>query len=455
MGVKPPRLDGQDESRARKTWLNPLSLLKDAIRAVPSVRYALGVVGIAAAVSIISILLGDHRVAIIGMSCAIAFMVVLLVFQRLSLLDRSHFKVPALILLWFFPLVLVAFLSLLLSSVFFGWPLSLKQWLEGAQRDSRELPSEQSRLLIDLSVSRGQAPFRSYRLTTVPVGLEGAPTRGSVQPVGFYLWPEVDMEQILFAIRAGGDETPPEIMTQEDFVGAEASTDSKNARIWKVFETVGSSIIGHLERSDTASLDPQIGSMLATLPREHGEAGIAFLRPIYYREGERDEGERKRIAGALISLADRAMPPQDNSPREVQDRRIYEAARFLATKQLSPILTVSITNAGGNPVVVTGVGLEVLAVSRAASALDSGPLAPTDTLRFDLDGREQNLVEHLGSPVKIAAKDAISLQVDIRSKFMFSYLCRLSLLASGRVLSSTDEFIVTFGFQPPDDASAI
>src|SRR5262245_56992150 len=98
------------------TWAGPLALLKDAIKEVPSVRYAFGLVGIAAAISIVNGLLGNYRVAVIGTATALGFMVLLLIFQRLSVLDRGHFRFPALILLWFFPLFLVAFFSLLFTS---------------------------------------------------------------------------------------------------------------------------------------------------------------------------------------------------------------------------------------------------------------------------------------------------------------------------------------------------
>lgn len=119
--------------RPRARWsvgTNPLSLLKGAMKVVPSVRYAFGLVGIVAAMSIISALVGGYRIAVVGACATLGFMVLLLLFQRLSVLDRGHFRFPALLLLWFFPVFLVAFFSLLFTSVFFAWPLSLKQWLE-------------------------------------------------------------------------------------------------------------------------------------------------------------------------------------------------------------------------------------------------------------------------------------------------------------------------------------
>jgi hypothetical protein len=76
-------------------------LLNDAIRAVPAVRYALGVAGIAAATAIIyAIFQQKAEVAIIGTAIMIAFMVVLLVFAALSRISIGIIQYPAILLLW-------------------------------------------------------------------------------------------------------------------------------------------------------------------------------------------------------------------------------------------------------------------------------------------------------------------------------------------------------------------
>jgi len=60
----------------------PGSFLKEAIKAVPAVKYALGVGGIAAVVAIIAGFHLDYRVAVFGTVIVFALMFVLLVFAR-------------------------------------------------------------------------------------------------------------------------------------------------------------------------------------------------------------------------------------------------------------------------------------------------------------------------------------------------------------------------------------
>jgi hypothetical protein len=61
------------------TKMNPFKILKDAITAVPSVRYALGVAGIAAAVSIILGFIKDPEIAVFGILITIGLMYLLVI----------------------------------------------------------------------------------------------------------------------------------------------------------------------------------------------------------------------------------------------------------------------------------------------------------------------------------------------------------------------------------------
>ena len=108
----------------------PIEVLRESIKAVPAVKYALGIAGIAAAIAIIkSFGFEDYRVAVFGTIIMLLLMVVLVVFARLSTLAGSDFRLPALVFTWFSLLLVIATSVTLFTSVFFAKPVDLQEWL--------------------------------------------------------------------------------------------------------------------------------------------------------------------------------------------------------------------------------------------------------------------------------------------------------------------------------------
>lgn len=103
----------------------PIEILREATRAVPAVRYALGVAGILAAVALVRGFGLDARTALLGTLGMLALMVVLVVFARLTKTAPSHFVTPILVLMWSMLVITVASAVLLFTSVFFDWPLAM------------------------------------------------------------------------------------------------------------------------------------------------------------------------------------------------------------------------------------------------------------------------------------------------------------------------------------------
>jgi hypothetical protein len=100
-------------------------ILREAIKAVPAVRYALGVAGISAAAAIAyAIFQQKAEAAIIGTAIMMAFMIVLLVFAALSRIRISIIQYPAILLLWITIICFCATIVLLTSSFFFQWPIN-------------------------------------------------------------------------------------------------------------------------------------------------------------------------------------------------------------------------------------------------------------------------------------------------------------------------------------------
>lgn len=105
--------------------VDPLQVLKQAIRAVPAVRYALGIAGVAAVIAIVKLFGLNPTVAALGTVVVLFLMAALVVFANLSALGAGDFRLPALVFTWSALILLIACAILLFTSTFFGKPLQL------------------------------------------------------------------------------------------------------------------------------------------------------------------------------------------------------------------------------------------------------------------------------------------------------------------------------------------
>jgi hypothetical protein len=103
--------------------MNPITLLREAIKAVPAVKWALGMAGIAAVVEIV---LGTKKlgpqVAVIGALIVIGLMFLLVVFSRFAGRQNVGLLGPAVVLVWFYTVAAIATTVLLFTSHFLDWP---------------------------------------------------------------------------------------------------------------------------------------------------------------------------------------------------------------------------------------------------------------------------------------------------------------------------------------------
>jgi hypothetical protein len=100
--------------------LSPPSFLKRAIKAVPAVKYALGVGGIIAVIAIVSSFHIGFAAALFGTVVMLALMTVLVVFASLAGQKSSSFRAPALVLTWFSLVLFMVTASTLFFAVFWG-----------------------------------------------------------------------------------------------------------------------------------------------------------------------------------------------------------------------------------------------------------------------------------------------------------------------------------------------
>lgn len=114
----------------------PIEFLREAIRAVPAVKYALGIGGVVAAIAVVFSFKIDPRVAVVGTVVMLVLMGVLVVFARMSSLPGTRLAAPALVFTWFVLVLFMATSGSLFSSVFFQKPLDLSSWLTGTSATS-------------------------------------------------------------------------------------------------------------------------------------------------------------------------------------------------------------------------------------------------------------------------------------------------------------------------------
>jgi hypothetical protein len=107
----------------------PWGFLREAIQAVPAVKYALGVGGVVSVIAIVSGFGISPRVGVIGFLIALILMTLLVVFSKLAVANAQHFLRPLIFLTWFSILAMSATVILVFTGVFFKWPLDLHSWL--------------------------------------------------------------------------------------------------------------------------------------------------------------------------------------------------------------------------------------------------------------------------------------------------------------------------------------
>jgi hypothetical protein len=115
-----------------------LSTLREAIKAVPAMKYALAVLAVFSVVGSIALLQINAAVAAVAFVLLLIAMVSLVVFARLVQLSPKHLLRPAQILLWLAVTLFAVVAILLVTSAFFDRPAKLRHWLEGAAATSNQ-----------------------------------------------------------------------------------------------------------------------------------------------------------------------------------------------------------------------------------------------------------------------------------------------------------------------------
>lgn len=116
--------DNVEQAPPPLDWKHPGAVLAAAVRTVPVVKYALGVAGVAAVVTIATRGFGlDRGTAVVGTTIVIAFMLLLLI-MAVAARQQRLLRAPAMVFTWSFLLMAIGSSALLLLSFFFHVPKS-------------------------------------------------------------------------------------------------------------------------------------------------------------------------------------------------------------------------------------------------------------------------------------------------------------------------------------------
>jgi hypothetical protein len=107
-----------------------LKIVRESIKAVPAMKYALAVAGILAVVAMVGAFRLSPQTAIFGAVITLVLMVAMVIFARLATTAPKHFLLPVKVMMWAFLCVTVATAFLLFTSAFFRWPRGLRELLD-------------------------------------------------------------------------------------------------------------------------------------------------------------------------------------------------------------------------------------------------------------------------------------------------------------------------------------
>jgi TIR domain len=121
----PPSSKNDDDDPS----FDPKKILRQAIRAVPAVKFALGVAGIAAAVAIVAGFSAGYKVAVLGTIIMLGLMFGLVSFSYFAFKSGDAIKPLALFLAWTCVILTSVTSVFIVTAFFFDWPRPLEAYI--------------------------------------------------------------------------------------------------------------------------------------------------------------------------------------------------------------------------------------------------------------------------------------------------------------------------------------
>lgn len=110
--------------------MNPYQILKQSIKSNPSLKYAMGVVGLASAIAVINGLgIQNAKMPVISILVLFGFMILILIFASISKSKDPQIRIAGYILVYTTLFVTCISSVLIVTAIVAGWPQALSQLL--------------------------------------------------------------------------------------------------------------------------------------------------------------------------------------------------------------------------------------------------------------------------------------------------------------------------------------
>src|SRR5215212_10804885 len=166
-----PNIPGGPMPPSRVAASSPAHILAGAVRRVPQLVWAYGVLGLLAVLAIAKTLVTSPLFALVGIAGLLVCMTVIYFFARAVEQSADVVAMPVVVFTWFMLLVFMGIIGCLFTSIFFNAPLELKDKLF-----SREVAAAAADAgLKDLaSKVKGLSPDALIEIARINVSLNGA-----------------------------------------------------------------------------------------------------------------------------------------------------------------------------------------------------------------------------------------------------------------------------------------
>lgn len=148
--------------------MDALKILNEARKAVPAVKYALAVAGIAAAAALVSAFVGQGRAALLLIGLVFVGMFLVFLFSTLVASKSTSVKIAGIVLLWAVLLFFITFLAFTVSAFLINYPSTWVRFLDIEAIDPQEERIKRANRLVEryiasnpLATEKGTKVFTS------------------------------------------------------------------------------------------------------------------------------------------------------------------------------------------------------------------------------------------------------------------------------------------------------
>lgn len=133
----------ESQDHGKEAHFRMFALLREAVKVVPAVRVAVGLFGLLSGFIVLVLFRTGPVVAIVGAVGTVGVMFTLVLLGQLGFARPHRMSVAILVGIWTLVLLTVSATSLLFTSVFFDWPIALRNILlpEDPKAVSHEFPT--------------------------------------------------------------------------------------------------------------------------------------------------------------------------------------------------------------------------------------------------------------------------------------------------------------------------